>query len=288
MDRLPIPEESLSGLSITTQRTQPADMHGPRLTRDFAESQQHCWRCAETDAYNQTALSFENRLFGAAPFSPLCMKLEKSQGTMRLVWNDDIYWSELLWRYLKVSRFAEMLGSSQLYFAASTQFSDKFDGATAVLPPDFPLDPRFAPMDHMEDAYFKWRYLFKINCWHRAEYESNGMWWLYAKDSKGVAICLTPERMRAAIRPYYVSNRAYPEILWAGPVKYHDFLTVRLQASGKPRYFSKHRAFAWEREFRLLISMMEAHEFGVDVTREHKGRCRFGKRLFKRSLLARS
>lgn len=185
---------------------------------------------------------------------------------MRSVWKEEIDWSQLLWRYLKVSRFAEMLDRSQLYFAASTQFTDKFEGATAVLPPDFPLDPRFAPMDHMEDAYFKWRFLFKINCWHRAEYESNAMWRLYAEESKGVAICSTPERMRAAIKPYYVNNPDYPEILWAGAVKYYDFLKVRLPASGNTRYFSKHEAFSWEREFRLLISMMEANEFGVDVT----------------------
>src|SRR5207244_3600055 len=108
---------------------------------------------------------------------------------------------------------------------------------------------------------FRFRRLYKINCWHRADYESNAMWRLYAEESKGVAICSTAERMRDAIRPYSVTERSEPEDLWAGGVKYYDFLNVRLRPSDNERYFSKHLAFSWEREFRLLISLMQASEF---------------------------
>jgi len=77
---------------------------------------------------------------------------------------------------MKLGRFAWMLESSMLDFAAAAQFTDKFEGATAVLPPDFPVDPRFEQMDHGEAAFFNLRLPHKINCWHRAEYESNAMW----------------------------------------------------------------------------------------------------------------
>jgi hypothetical protein len=136
------------------------------------------------------------------------------------------------------------------------------------LPPDFPVDPRYQDMDDTERAYFDWKYLNKINCWHRADYESNAMWRLYAEESKGIAICSTPARMKEAIKPYYLHNPDYPEILWAGNIRYHDFLKVRLRPASHQRYFTKHQAFACEKEFRLMISMMEAHEFGVDVVRE--------------------
>ena len=66
---------------------------------------------------------------------------------------------------------------------------------------------------------------------------------------------------------YYLHNPDYPEILWAGNIRYHDFLKVRLRPASHQRYFTKHLAFKWEKEFRLMISMMEAHEFGVDVVR---------------------
>ena len=62
---------------------------------------------------------------------------------MREIWKEGIDWSEPLWRYFKVSRFAWTLENAKLYFAAATQFTDRFDGAAAVLPPDFPIDPRY-------------------------------------------------------------------------------------------------------------------------------------------------
>ena len=87
----------------------------------------------------------------------------------------------------------------------------------------------------------------KISCWHRADYESDALWKLYAAEHKGVAICSTPERMRAAIQPFRLQPTYGTEDLWAGPVKYHDLMKVRLRA-GKELYFCKHQAFSWELE----------------------------------------
>ena len=56
---------------------------------------------------------------------------------MRDVWGNGIDWNERLWRYLRVDRFAWTLERSSMYFAASTQFTDKFEGASAVMAPDF-------------------------------------------------------------------------------------------------------------------------------------------------------
>jgi hypothetical protein len=36
----------------------------------------------------------------------------------------------------------------------------------------------------------------------RAAYESPAMWKLYAGEHKGIAICTTPDRMRAAFKPF--------------------------------------------------------------------------------------
>lgn len=183
---------------------------------------------------------------------------------MRQIWREEVEWREELWRYFKTGRFVWTLENSRLYFAASTQFTDKFEGAAAVIPPDFPLDPRYADMDHLERAYFEWRKLMKISCWHRAEFESDAMWRLYAEESKGVAVCSTPERLREAIQPFRLRPTYGTEDVWCGPVRYFDLMKVRLK-QGKELFFCKHQAFAWEREFRLLISLMQASEFGVDT-----------------------
>jgi hypothetical protein len=184
---------------------------------------------------------------------------------MRVVRDGNLDWNERLWRYFKTGRFIWTLENSRLYFAASTQFTDPFEGATAVLAPDFPVDPRYGEMEGFERAFFAVRPLMKISCWHRADYESDAMWRLYAAESKGIAVYTTADRMRASIKPFRLKPEYGIEDLWAGPVSYQDLMTTRLKLHGNERYFSKHAAFSWEREFRLLISLVNAHENGVDA-----------------------
>lgn len=184
---------------------------------------------------------------------------------MRSLWNTELNWSEPLWRYLKTERFVCMVKNSYCYFAAANQFHDQFEGAVAVMPPDFPIDPRYEEPSDMEKAFHELKRLTKINCWHRADYESDAMWKLYAEESKGVAICSTPERMREAFRPFRIAPEYGIEDLWAGDVRYEDLLKVRMKPGMLKRFFFKHQAFSWEREFRLAISLRTAEEFGVDV-----------------------
>ena len=184
---------------------------------------------------------------------------------MRDVWGNGIDWNERLWRYLSVNRFSWTLEQRCMYFAASTQFTDKFEGASGVMAPDFPEDPRYAAMEFMEEVNFRFRRLMKINCWHRSEHENIAMWSLYAGESKGVAITTTPDRLRNACQPFRLQPTYGVEDLWGGPVRYEDLAQVRLRLPGNQTYFCKHLPFYWEREFRLLISLMQPDEFGVDT-----------------------
>lgn len=45
-----------------------------------------------------------------------------------------------------------------------------------MLAHDFPIDPRYSNLDHLDRAFAELRRLTKINCWHRADYESDAMW----------------------------------------------------------------------------------------------------------------
>lgn len=185
---------------------------------------------------------------------------------MREINDGSIEWDAELWKYFRVERFISTLETSHLYFASANQFPDIFEGAVAVQIDDAPADPRYEELEFTEKAFFELKRLTKISCWHRSAYESDAMWKLYAEDNKGIAICTTPERMRAAIKPFRLSPDYGVEDLWAGPVEYVDLTQVRMKASGMlNRFFFKHRAFEWEREFRLAISLRMAEEFGVRV-----------------------
>ena len=85
---------------------------------------------------------------------------------MRIIGDQQLDLAEPLWRYFKTKRFLELLKSSHLYFAAARQFEDPFEGAVAVLPPGFPVDPRYANPEAHERAFEELRRLTKVSCWH--------------------------------------------------------------------------------------------------------------------------
>jgi hypothetical protein len=172
---------------------------------------------------------------------------------------------EKLWKYFRLERFISMLSESRIHFASANQFVDPFEGAVAVQLNVPPPDPRYAEMESTERAFFELKRLTKISCWHQAAYESDAMWKLYAGEHKGIAICTTPDRMRAAFKPFRLRPEYGVEDLWAGSVEYVDLTLVRMRVDMLGRFFFKHRAFEWEREFRLAISLRMAEEFGVQV-----------------------
>lgn len=188
---------------------------------------------------------------------------------MRIVFdNEPINLEQPIWRYFKTERFLDFLKTGCLYFAAARQFQDPFEGAVAVLPPGFPVDPRYAGIEPEDRAFEELRRLTKINCWHRAQYESDAMWQLYAGAWKGIAMLSTPSRIAAAVEPFRLKPEYGHENLWAGNVRYVDLLKERLGVSMLHRFWYKHLAFSWEREFRLAISLRTAEEFGVPVPAE--------------------
>ncbi len=183
---------------------------------------------------------------------------------MRVV-GDNFDLEEPLWRYFKTQRFVGLMETGQLYFASAREFEDRFEGAVAVMPPGFPVDPRYTDMSSSESAFEQLRRLTKVSCWHRADYESDAMWKLYADQHKGVAIRTTPARIRDAAKPYRIQPNFGHEDLFAGNVRYFDLLAHRLNLNMLDRFYVKHMAFSWEREFRLLVSVRSAEEFGVNV-----------------------
>lgn len=188
---------------------------------------------------------------------------------MRTVFDEKIDREEQLWRYLRPDRFLDLVSHEHLYFASARQFQDPFEGATAVMPPGIVPDRRFLPKnEYGERAFEELRRLTKICCWHRTTYESDAMWQLYAAAWKGVAIRTTPGKLIEAIKPFKLRGDYADETLWGGNVRYVDLLKERLNVSMLERFMYKHKAFSWEQEFRLIISLRLAEEFGVAVPDE--------------------
>jgi hypothetical protein len=75
---------------------------------------------------------------------------------MRSIWTDgDVNPDEMLWRYFKPERLMASLQSGCLHFPSARQFEDQFEGAVAVMAPDFPVDPRYeqdSPIKHSRNS----------------------------------------------------------------------------------------------------------------------------------------
>lgn len=198
----------------------------------------------------------------------LAPPLDGSGRNMRAIWDDETAGVEPLWRYFKPERFSAALQSRTLYFASARQFADPFEGAVAVLPHDTPIDPRYSQLEGADRAFEELRRLTKISCWHRADYESDAMWKLYAATRKGVAVRTTTERLSDGLLPFRFAPHYGEEEPYWGPVRYVDLHRERLRVSMERRFFYKHRAFEWEREFRISISVRMAEEFGIAVPEE--------------------
>ncbi len=185
---------------------------------------------------------------------------------MRSIWKDEqVVLNEPLWRYFRVDRLLETLRSQTLHFPSARQFEDPFEGAVAVQPHDWPVDPRYGELEDSDQAFEQLRRLTKVSCWHRADYESDAMWKLYAAGRKGVAIRTTTERLADSLQPFRLASNYGEEVPYWGNVRYVDLFTERLNVSMEERFFFKHRAFEWEREFRIAISVRTAEEFAVRV-----------------------
>ena len=184
---------------------------------------------------------------------------------MRAVWKDYNQPIDAIWRYFKTARFVDFLRNAELYFAAATQFEDKFEGCVAIQSPEYKIDPRYDEFEGTEKAFLALKRLTKISCWHCADFESDAMWKLYADLHKGVAVQTNPQLLATAIKPYRIKPEYAEEELWGSAVKYVDLTKVRLKGSMLDPFFYKHQAFSWEREYRLAFSLRTAEEFGVNV-----------------------
>ncbi len=175
----------------------------------------------------------------------------------------DLPWEESIWRYMKPERLIEFLEDNKLYFSPATAFEDKFEGSITILQ----SNPNFSPSHQaLENAFSSLKRTTKINCWHIEKYESSAMWKLYAGNNKGVAITSTPKKLNDYLKPYRIKPQYGIEDLWGGKVIYKDLTQNRLTLSTLERFYYKHVAFSWEKEFRLSISLTFAEESGVIIS----------------------
>lgn len=152
----------------------------------------------------------------------------------------------IVWKYLDLSKFLDMLLSKKLFMSRSDKFEDQYEGTFSE--PTFDEIKKIAVNNpKFLDYYKSHREKVVISSWHINEYESFAMWQIFTKNNEGLAIQSTIGRLKSALEPEkkYIQN--------IGAVNYIDYKKelIPFDDTFFPFLF-KRKSFQYEREVRII------------------------------------
>jgi hypothetical protein len=152
----------------------------------------------------------------------------------------------IVWKYLDLSKFLDMLLSKKLFMSRSDKFEDQYEGTFSE--PTFEEIKKIAANNPKFLDYYKLhREKVVISSWHINEYESFAMWQIFTKNNEGLAIQSTIGRLKKAMEV----EKKYQQNI--GAVKYIDYKKeyIPFEDTFFPFLF-KRKSFQYEREVRII------------------------------------
>lgn len=163
----------------------------------------------------------------------------------------------VVWKYLDLSKFLDLLMSQKLFMSRSDKFEDQYEGTFS--------EPTFEEMKKLSadnpeflDYYKTHREKVVVSSWHINEYESFAMWQIFTQNSEGLAIRSTVGRLQKALSP----ERHFKQYI--GEVNYIDYKKEYIPFDDNffPFLF-KRKSFQYEREIRI-ISDLSTHKITIN------------------------
>jgi len=162
----------------------------------------------------------------------------------------------IIWKYLDLSKFVDLLLYKKLFMSRSDKFEDQFEGTFS--------EPTFEEIRKLSvnnpgflDYYKTHREKVVVSSWHVNEYESYAMWQIFTQKSEGLAIQSTLGRLEGALAPELQFEQ------FIGEVNYIDYKKEYIPFDNTffPFLF-KRKSFQYEREIRI-ISDLSAHNITI-------------------------
>jgi hypothetical protein len=152
----------------------------------------------------------------------------------------------IVWKYLDLSKFLDMLMSKRLFMSRSDKFEDQYEG-TFSEPTYEEIKKIAANNPEFLDYYKSHREKVVISSWHINEYESFAMWQIFTKNNEGLAIQSTIGRIKKALA---TERKTVQHI---GQVNYIDYKKelIPFDDAFFPFLF-KRKSFQYEREVRII------------------------------------
>jgi hypothetical protein len=173
----------------------------------------------------------------------------------------------IVWKYLDLSKFLDLLLSQKLFMSRSDKFEDQYEGTFSE--PTFEEIKKLSTNNPDFLNYYKThREKVAISSWHINEYESFAMWQIFTQNSEGLAIQSTVKRLQDALAP----EKNYK--LHIGEVNYIDYKKEYIPFDDLffPFLF-KRKSFQYEREIRIItdvadnnIKLNDGLKINVDIS----------------------
>ncbi|MCG9791128.1 hypothetical protein [Flavobacterium algicola] len=157
----------------------------------------------------------------------------------------------VVWKYLDLSKFLELLLSKKLFMSRSDKFEDQYEGTFSE--PTYEEIKRLSTDNPDFLKYYKThREKVAISSWHINEYESFAMWQIFTQNSEGLAIQSTIGRLQECL----VQEKNFTQHI--GEVNYIDYKKEYIPFDDMffPFLF-KRKSFQYEREVRILTDVTE-------------------------------
>ena len=157
----------------------------------------------------------------------------------------------IVWKYLDLSKFLDLLLSKKLFMSRSDKFEDQYEGTFSE--PTFE-EIRKLSIDNPDflDNYKSHREKVVISSWHINEYESFAMWQIFTQNSEGLAIQSTIGRLQKALQPEEHFQQ------YIGEVNYIDYKKEYIPFDDLffP-FLYKRKSFQYEREVRIISDVTQ-------------------------------
>lgn len=157
----------------------------------------------------------------------------------------------IVWKYLDLSKFLDLLLSKKLFMSRSDKFEDQYEGTFSE--PTFE-EIRKLSIDNPDflNYYKTHREKVAISSWHINEYESFAMWQIFTQNSEGLAIQSTIGRLQKALLPEVHFQQ------YIGEVNYIDYKKEYIPFDDLffP-FLYKRKSFQYEREVRIISDVTQ-------------------------------
>ncbi|REG94075.1 DUF2971 domain-containing protein [Flavobacterium aquicola] len=159
----------------------------------------------------------------------------------------------VVWKYLDLSKFLDLLISQKLFMSRSDKFEDQYEGTFS--------EPTFEEIKKLStnnpdflNFYKTHREKVAVSSWHINEYESFAMWQIFTQNSEGLAIQSTVKRLQNALAPEN-NHKQY-----IGEVNYIDYKKEYIPFDDMffPFLF-KRKSFQYEREVRIITDVADSN-----------------------------